>query len=84
MRRADRIFETIQVLRRAYGPLSAARLAAEPGTSKRIVDRDSHALVVPRVPIRGEAGMGSAPDRSSDLPPPMLAADEVEAAALGA
>lgn len=58
MRRADRLFEIIQVLRRASGPLTADRIAAELETSKRTVYRDIDALVAQRVPIRGEAGVG--------------------------
>ncbi len=49
MRRADRLFEIIQVLRRASGPLTADRIAAELETSKRTVYRDIDALVAQRV-----------------------------------
>ncbi len=84
MRRADRLFELIQVLRRASGPLTADRIAAELETGKRTVYRDIGALVAQRVPIRGEAGVGYVLDRGFDLPPLMLTADEVEAVALGA
>lgn len=84
MRRADRLFEIIQVLRRASGPLTAERIAAELETSKRTIYRDIGALVAQRVPIRGEAGMGYVLERGFDLPPLMLTADEAEAVALGA
>ncbi len=84
MRRADRLFEIIQVLRRAHGPLTAERIAAELETSKRTVYRDIEARVAQRVPIRGEAGVGYVLERGFDLPPLMLTADEVEAVALGA
>ena len=84
MRRADRLFEIIQVLRRASGPLTADRIAAELETSKRTIYRDIDALVAQRVPIRGEAGVGYVLDRGFDLPPLMLTVDEVEAVALGA
>lgn len=84
MRRADRLFELIQVLRRASGPLTADRIAAELETSKRTVYRDIGALVAQRVPIRGEAGIGYVLERGFDLPPLMLTTDEVEAVALGA
>lgn len=54
MRRADRLFEIIQILRRASGPLTADAIAAELETSKRTVYRDIGALIAQRVPIRGE------------------------------
>ncbi|WP_407527969.1 helix-turn-helix transcriptional regulator [Methylobacterium oryzisoli] len=84
MRRADRLFEIIQVLRRASGPLTADRIAAELETSKRTIYRDISALVAQRVPIRGEAGLGYVLERGFDMPPLMLSVDEVEAVALGA
>ena len=84
MRRADRLFEIIQVLRRASGPLTAERIAAELETSKRTIYRDIDALAAQRVPIRGEAGVGYVLERGFDLPPLMLTTDEVEAVVLGA
>lgn len=84
MRRGDRLFEIIQVLRRARAPLTADAIAAELETSKRTIYRDIAALMAQRVPIRGEAGIGYVLDRGFDLPPLMLTADEIEAAVLGA
>jgi predicted DNA-binding transcriptional regulator YafY len=84
MRRADRLFQIIQILRRSRGPVTAAALAAELETSKRSVYRDIAALVGQRVPVRGEAGLGYVLDGGFDLPPLMLTSDEVEAAVLGA
>lgn len=84
MRRADRLFELIQVLRRASGPMTADAIAAELETGRRTIYRDIAALVAQRVPIRGEAGVGYVLDRGFDLPPLMLTTDEVEAVTLGA
>ena len=84
MRRADRLFQIIQILRRTRGPLTAEAIAAELETSKRTVYRDIASLMAQRVPIRGEAGMGYVLDSGFDLPPLMLTADEIEAAVLGA
>lgn len=84
MRRADRLFQIIQILRRARGPLTAEAVAAELETSKRTVYRDIAALVGQRVPIRGEAGIGYVLEGGFDLPPLMLTTDEIEAAVLGA
>jgi predicted DNA-binding transcriptional regulator YafY len=58
MRRADRLFQIIQILRRSSSPITAAALAAELETSKRSVYRDIASLIGQRVLIRGEAGLG--------------------------
>jgi predicted DNA-binding transcriptional regulator YafY len=84
MRRADRLFQIIQILRRTRRPLTAESIAVELETSKRTVYRDIAALIGQLVPIRGEAGMGYILDGGFDLPPLMLTPDEIEAAVLGA
>ncbi|HEV2083433.1 MAG TPA: YafY family protein [Brevundimonas sp.] len=84
MRRADRLFQIIQVLRRASKPVTADAMAAELETSKRSIYRDVATLMGQRVPIRGEAGIGYVLDGGFDMPPLMLTSDEVEAAVLGA
>lgn len=84
MRRADRLFQIIQILRRTGRPLTAEVMAQELETSKRTVYRDIAALMSQRVPIRGEAGTGYVLEGGFDLPPLMLTADEIEAAVLGA
>jgi predicted DNA-binding transcriptional regulator YafY len=84
MRRADRLFEIVQLLRRAAGPVTADAIAAELETSRRSVYRDIAALMAQRVPIRGEAGIGYVLERGFDMPPLMLTSDEVEAVVLGA
>jgi predicted DNA-binding transcriptional regulator YafY len=84
MRRADRLFQIIQILRRGRGPHTADRIADELETSKRTVYRDIAALLGQRVPIRGEAGVGYVLEDGFDLPPLALTPDEIEAAVLGA
>lgn len=84
MRRADRLFQIIQIMRRARAPITADAIAEELETSKRTVYRDIATLMGQRVPIRGEAGMGYVLDQGFDLPPLMLTPDEIEAAVLGA
>jgi predicted DNA-binding transcriptional regulator YafY len=84
MRRADRLFQIIQVLRRTRKPMTADAIAAELETSKRTIYRDIATLIGQRVPIRGEAGMGYILEKGFDLPPLMLTPDEIEAAVLGA
>ncbi len=84
MRRADRLFQIIQIMRRARAPITADKIAEELETSKRTIYRDIATLMGQRVPIRGEAGMGYVLDQGFDLPPLMLTPDEIEAAVLGA
>lgn len=84
MRRADRLFEIIQVLRGASAPISAESIARRLEVSKRTLYRDIAALIGQRVPIRGEAGIGYVLERGFDMPPLMLTEDEIDAAALGA
>ena len=84
MRRADRLFQIIQILRRSTRPVTAAALAEELEVSKRTVYRDVADLIGQRVAIEGEAGLGYLLASDYDMPPLMLTADEIEAVALGA
>jgi predicted DNA-binding transcriptional regulator YafY len=84
VRRADRLFQIIQILRRTRRPVTADAIAAELETSKRTVYRDIADLIGQRAPIRGEAGVGYVLEDGFDMPPLMLTPDEVEAAVLGA
>lgn len=84
MRRADRLFQIIQILRRSSRPVTASLIAAELEVSVRTVYRDIADLVGRRVPIQGEAGLGYVMDDTFDMPPLMLTPDEIEAAVLGA
>ena len=58
MRRADRLFQIIQRLRRRRGATTAAQLAEWMGVSERTVYRDIRDLVLAGTPIDGEAGVG--------------------------
>jgi len=84
MRRADRLFQIIQILRRTRRPMTAEAIAQELETSKRSVYRDIADLMGQRVPIRGEAGIGYVLEGGFDMPPLMFTPDEIEAAVLGA
>ncbi|MEP7350957.1 MAG: YafY family protein [Sphingorhabdus sp.] len=83
MRRASRLFEIIQVLRRARGPVSADVIARELEVSKRTIYRDIAVLIAQRVPITGEAGVGYVLERGFDMPPLMLTENEIDAFVLG-
>lgn len=84
MRRADRLFQIIQILRRSTRPVTAGALAEELEVSKRTVYRDVADLIGQRVPIAGEAGLGYLLASDYDMPPLMLTSDEIEAVTLGA
>jgi predicted DNA-binding transcriptional regulator YafY len=84
MRRADRLFQIIQILRRSSRPVTAAALADELEVSKRTVYRDVADLMGQRVPIEGEAGLGYLLASDYNMPPLMLMSDEIEAVVLGA
>jgi predicted DNA-binding transcriptional regulator YafY len=84
MRRADRLFQIIQILRRVRAPVTAAAIAAELETSKRSVYRDIAALQAMRVPIEGGRGIGYILRPGFDLPPLMFTEEEIEALVLGA
>jgi len=84
MRRGDRLFEVIEILRRARGPISGHSIGDELGVTKRTVYRDIAALMAQGVPIQGEAGVGYVLEAGFHMPPLMLTSDEIEAAILGA
>ena len=83
MRRADRLFQIVQLLRRSRAT-TAADLARELQVSVRTIYRDVEDLGRSGVPILGEAGVGYALPNHFELPPLMFAAAEVEALAVGA
>jgi predicted DNA-binding transcriptional regulator YafY len=84
MRRAERLFQIIQVLRSKRRPVLGRELADELEISLRTLYRDMAELIAQRVPVRGEAGVGYVLEAGYDMPPLMLTHDELEAAVLGA
>ncbi|TAT82910.1 helix-turn-helix transcriptional regulator [Rhizobium ruizarguesonis] len=83
MRKADRLFQIIQILRRSSRPVTSSELADELEVARRTVYRDIAHLTAQRVPIEGEAGFGYVLDPRYDMPPLMLTPDEIEAVVLG-
>ncbi len=83
MRRADRLLELLQTLRRLTPPVTAAALAQALEVSVRTVYRDIEALRRLGVGIDGEAGFGYLLTDDHALPPLMFTGPEVEALALG-
>ena len=84
MRRADRLFKVIQLLRGRRRAVTASWLAEQLSVSERTIYRDVRDLIVAGTPIAGEAGVGYTIRRDYDLPPLMFDAEELEALVLGA
>lgn len=83
MRRADRLFRIVQMLR--SGRLKTARgLAERLQVSERTIYRDVRDLQLAGQPIEGEAGVGYTLRREFDLPPLMFTPEELTALVLGA
>ena len=83
MRRADRLFRIVQLLR--SGRLKTARRLAERlGVSERTIYRDIRDLQLAGQPIEGEPGVGYTLRREFDLPPLLFTVQELTALVLGA
>src|SRR5436309_610459 len=84
MRRADRLFQIIQLLRRRRTAATAQGIAERLGVSERTIYRDIRDLVLAGTPIDGEAGVGYRIRPGYDLPPLMFDRDEIQALVLAA
>lgn len=83
MRRADRLFQIVQILRNKR-VVTARDLAARLEVSERTIYRDIQDLSLSGVPVEGEAGVGYHLRYSLDIPPLMFTAAEIEALVVGA
>jgi predicted DNA-binding transcriptional regulator YafY len=83
MRRADRLFRIVQLLR-ASRLATARSLAAKLEVSERTIYRDIQDLQLSGTPIEGEAGIGYTLRRDFDIPPLMFDRQEITALVLGA
>ena len=82
MRRTDRLFDLIQILR--DGRLHRAQDMAERlQVSVRTIWRDMTTLMASGLPVEGERGVGYILRAPITLPPMILTADELEALRLG-
>lgn len=84
MRRADRLLQIVQILRREGKPVSAGAIAEELEVAKRTIYRDMLAMESINVPVRGEAGVGYVLEEGYDLPPLIFNIGELETLMLGA
>ncbi len=83
MRRADRLFQIVQLLRHRR-LTTAAQLAERLEVSERTIYRDVADLCRSGVPIEGEAGVGYRMGKDFELPPLMFNVAEIQALVLGA
>lgn len=83
MRRADRLFQIVLLLR-SQRVVTARELADALEVSLRTVYRDVADLLASGVPIDGEAGVGYCLQQGFDLPPLMFDREEIDALVLGA
>ena len=82
MKRTDRLFDLIQILR--DGRLHrASEMAARLAVSERTIWRDMATLMASGMPVEGERGVGYILRAPITLPPMMLNAAEIEALRLG-
>ena len=83
MRRADRLFSIVQLLRGGRR-VTARSLAERLEVSERTIYRDVVELTLSGVPIVGEAGRGYWLPTSFEIPPLMFERHELEALVVGA
>lgn len=83
MSRSARLFEVIQLLRNAEGPILAREIADALEISIRTVYRDIASLQAMQTPILGEPGVGYVMRKGYDLPPINFDVDEAEAISVG-
>lgn len=82
MRRTDRLFDLIQILR--DGRLHrASEMADRLGVSVRTIWRDMATLMASGMPVEGERGVGYILRAPITLPPMILSGDEIEALRAG-
>ncbi|MGJ8527466.1 helix-turn-helix transcriptional regulator [Maritalea sp.] len=84
MRRAERLFRIIQIMRQANGAMTALQIANKLETSKRSIYRDMAHLVASGAPIDSEAGVGFMLRDEFDVPPMTFTFEQLEALAFGA
>lgn len=83
MRKAERLFHLVTLLRSRRTAITAQAIAEVMETSIRTVYRDIQALVLTGVPIEGEPGVGYLIRPSHHLPPLMFTPEELQALMVG-
>ncbi|CAA0103482.1 Protein PafB [BD1-7 clade bacterium] len=83
MRKAERLFQIVNLLRSRRTVITAKTIADALEVSERTIYRDLQALMLSGVPIDGEAGVGYRLAKSYTLPPVMFTESELRALMLG-
>jgi predicted DNA-binding transcriptional regulator YafY len=83
MRKAERLFQLLTLLRSRRTVITAAELAERLGVSERTIYRDMQALSLSGVPIESEAGVGYRLTPGFSLPPLMFDESELHALITG-
>ena len=84
MRRAERLFRILQLMRKTNRSITAQEIAEALEVSIRTIYRDISHLIGSGVPIDGEAGVGYLLRDHHDLPPLTFTFEQLEALAFGA
>lgn len=83
MRKAERLFQLITILRNNRYAVTAEYLANKLSVSERTIYRDIQALSLSGIPVEGEAGIGYRLRHGFDIPPLMFTENELEALLIG-
>jgi predicted DNA-binding transcriptional regulator YafY len=83
MRKAERLFQLLTLLRGRRTVITARQLAQALEVSERTIYRDMQALSLSGIPIEGEAGIGYRLKPGFSVPPLMFSLSELEAILLG-
>jgi len=84
MRKAERLFQLLTLLRGRRTVITALTLAESFEVSERTIYRDIQSLSLSGVPIEGEAGVGYRLKPGFTVPPLMFSPQELDALLLGA
>jgi len=84
MRKSERLFQLVNLLRGRRTAITAEQLSDVMEVSVRTIYRDIQALILSGVPVEGEAGIGYMLRPGYQLPPLMFDFDEMQALLLGA
>jgi len=84
MRKAERLFQILTLLRSRRSVITAHELAEKLEVSERTIYRDIQALSLSGMPIESEVGVGYRLKPSFSIPPLMFDESELEALLLGA
>ena len=83
MRKAERLFQLVTLLRGRRTAITAEKIAEVMEVSTRTIYRDIQALMLSGVPITGEAGVGYMLQSGFELPPLMFTDQQALALMLG-